>query len=98
MKTYQSDIAKFEESGAQVLGISSDNYAANKRFAEDIQVTFPLPSDFKRKVVRNYGIFDEESDCGTRATFTVDKEGVIRRIEQGQSAIVRAAGINRAAY
>jgi len=87
LKAYQSDIAKFEESGTQVLGISSDSYAANKRFAEDIQVTFPLLSDFKRKVVRDYGIFDEESGYGTRATFTVDKEGIIRHIEQGKSAI-----------
>ncbi len=87
MKAYQSDIAKFEKTDTQILGISSDSYAANKRFAEDIQVTFPLLSDFKRKVVRDYGIFNEESGYGTRATFTVDKEGTIRHIEQGSTAI-----------
>ena len=87
MKAYQADIAKFEASETQVLGISVDSYAANKRFAEDIQVTFPLLSDFKRQVVRAYGIFDEEGGYGTRATFTVDKDGVIRHIEQGKSAI-----------
>ena len=37
--------------------------------------------------MRDYGIFDEERGFGTRATFTVDKEGVIRHIEQGRSAI-----------
>lgn len=87
MKAYQADIAKFEKSDTQVLGISVDSYAANKRFAEDIGVTFPLLSDFKRQVVKAYGIFDEEGGYGTRATFTVDKEGIIRHIEQGKSAI-----------
>ena len=87
MKAYQADIAKFEQSNTQVLGISVDSYAANKRFKEDIGVTFPLLSDFKRQVVRAYGIFDEEGGYGTRATFTVDKEGIIRHIEQGRDAI-----------
>lgn len=50
-------------------------------------MTFPLLSDFKRKVVKDYGIFDEESGYGSRATFTVDREGIIRHIEQGNSAI-----------
>ncbi len=87
MKAYQSDIAKFEAHGTQVLGISVDSYAANKRFAEDIGATFPLLSDFKRRAVKDYGVFDEEGGYGTRATFTVDKEGIIRNIEQGRSAI-----------
>ena len=87
MKAYQADIAKFEQRNTQVLGISVDSYAANKRFKEDIGVTFPLLSDFKRQVVRAYGIFDEEGGYGTRATFTVDKEGIIRHIEQGRDAI-----------
>lgn len=87
MKAYQADIAKFESTGTQVIGISVDSYAANKRFAEDIGVTFPLLSDFKRQVVRDYGIFDEERSVGRRATFVIDKEGIIRHIEQGTSAI-----------
>ncbi len=64
-----------------------DSFAANKRFAEDIGVTFPLLSDWKRKVVKDYGIFDEKSGYATRATFVVDKDGIIRHIEEGRSAI-----------
>lgn len=70
-----------------MLGISVDSSPANRRFAEDIKVTFPLLSDFKRKVVKDYGIFDEERGFGTRASFVVDKEGIIRHIEQGNTAI-----------
>ena len=50
-------------------------------------MTFPLLSDFKRTVVKDYGIFDEERGFGTRATFVVDKNGIIRHIEQGGSAV-----------
>jgi peroxiredoxin len=64
-----------------------DSFAANKRFAQDIGVTFPLLSDFKRKVVKDYGIFDEASGYAARATFVVDKDGVIRHVEQGKTAI-----------
>jgi mycoredoxin-dependent peroxiredoxin len=87
LKAYQADIAKFDASDTQILGISVDSFAANKRFAEDIGVTFPLLSDFKRKVSKDYGIFDEDRGFATRATFVVDKEGIIRHLEQGASAI-----------
>ena len=87
MKAYQADIAKFEANDTQVFGISVDSSPANNRFAQDIGVTFPLLSDFKRKVVKDYGIFDEERGFGTRATFVIDKDGTIRHIEQGRTAL-----------
>jgi peroxiredoxin len=87
MKAYQADIAKFEAADTQVLGISVDSFAANRRFAQDIGVTFPLLSDFLRKVSKAYGILNEEQGFATRATFVIDKEGVIRKVEQGQTAI-----------
>jgi peroxiredoxin len=88
MKAYQSDIAKFEASGTQVLGISVDSSPANARFAQDLGLTFPLLSDFvRRQVVKDYGVFSESGGYGTRATFVVDKEGVIKHIEQGRTAV-----------
>jgi peroxiredoxin len=50
-------------------------------------VTFPLLSDFKRTVVKDYGIFNEEQQFGNRATFVIDKEGIIRHIDEGNAAI-----------
>jgi peroxiredoxin len=87
LKAYQADIANFEKSNTQVLGISVDSFAANGRFKEDIGATFPLLSDMKREAVKAYGIFDEEHFVGRRATFTIDKDGIIRHIEQGKDAI-----------
>jgi alkyl hydroperoxide reductase subunit AhpC len=50
-------------------------------------VTFPVLSDFKRTVVKEYGIYNEAQGFANRATFVIDKEGIIRRIEQGNTAI-----------
>ena len=87
MKAYQADIAKFDTNETQVLGISMDSFASNKAFAEKIGVNFPLLSDWKRKVVKDYGIYNEESGYAARATFVIDKDGVIRYVEQGNTAI-----------
>ena len=64
-----------------------DSSPANRRFAEDIGVTFPLLSDWKRKVVRDYGLLDENTGYAARATFVVDQEGIIKNIEEGRTAI-----------
>jgi peroxiredoxin len=64
-----------------------DSFFANKRFAEDIKVTFPLLSDWNRTVVKDYGILNEKSGYLRRATFVVDKEGNIQHIEEGNTAI-----------
>src|SRR5881394_2733414 len=87
MKAYQADIAKFEANDTQVFGISVDSVPANREFAKQLGVTFPLLSDFKRTVVRDYGIFNEEQGFGNRATFIVDKEGIIQHIDVGNDAI-----------
>jgi peroxiredoxin (alkyl hydroperoxide reductase subunit C) len=64
-----------------------DSFAANKRFAEDIAVTFPLLSDWKRSVVKAYGLLNDESGYSSRATFVIDKAGIIQHIEQGREAV-----------
>ena len=87
MKAYQADIAKLESTDTQVFGLSVDSVPANREFAKQIEITFPLLSDFKRTVVKDYGVFNEEQGFGNRATFVIDKEGIIRHIEEGNTAV-----------
>jgi peroxiredoxin len=95
MKAYQSGLAKFDEADTQVVGISVDSVPALNRWKEDLGgITFPLLSDFRRKVVKDYGIFDEERGFGTRATFVVDKQGILKRVEQGNTAIDPASALD----
>jgi mycoredoxin-dependent peroxiredoxin len=87
LKAYQSDIAKFDATDTQLLGISVDSFAANAEFAKKEGITFPLLSDFKRETSKKYGILNDEYGFAMRTTFVVDKEGIIRHIEQGSSAV-----------
>ena len=64
-----------------------DSYVANKRFAEDIKVNIQLLSDWKRTTTKEYGLYNETSGYGARATFVVDKEGKIQHVEVGRTAI-----------
>ncbi len=87
LQAYQADIAKFDAAETQVLGISMDSFAANKRFAQDINVKFPLLSDWKRQATKDYGLYNEDSGYGNRATFVIDKAGIIQHVEVGRTAI-----------
>jgi peroxiredoxin len=87
MKAYQADIAKFEGNDTQVFGLSIDSPYANAEFAKQIGVTFPLLSDIKHTVVKDYGLFNEEGGYGNRATFVIDKDGIIQHIDEGNVAI-----------
>ena len=64
-----------------------DSYFSNKEFAAKLGVTFPLLSDWKRQTTKQYGLYNEESGYGARATFVVDKEGKIQHVEVGRTAI-----------
>jgi peroxiredoxin len=87
MKAYQADIAKFEASGAKVFGVSTDALDVNTKFHKELGLTFPLLSDTDNTVSKTYGILHEKMKIAMRATFVVDKKGVITYIEEGGSAI-----------
>ncbi len=87
MTAYQAGIAKFQDSGAQVFGISTDNVPSLRRFADDLKLQFPLLSDFQRTVSKEYGVLIPDRGMANRATFVLDKDGRIEHIEEGSSAI-----------
>ena len=71
-----------------MLGISVDSSPANKAFAQQIGVTFPLLSDFDRKVTTEYGIMiSAEFPAARRTTFVLDKNGVIQHIDKDKEAL-----------
>jgi peroxiredoxin len=88
MLAYQAGIAKFEGVDTQVYGISTDNTPSQKEFAAKLNLSFPLLSDFsKREVATAYGVLIPASGVANRATFVVDKSGIIQHIEEGSVAI-----------
>jgi peroxiredoxin len=83
---YQDGLAEFERSGAQVIGISVNKPGANRSFAEQLGLTFPLLCDTEKKVSSRYGVLSFLR-VAKRATFVIDAGGVIRHIERGSEAM-----------
>ncbi|GCE46385.1 peroxiredoxin (alkyl hydroperoxide reductase subunit C) [Thermosporothrix hazakensis] len=82
MPSYEGELEKFRENGAEVVGISMDSTFALDAWKKLINTTFPLLSDFypQGKVTDLYGV-RHPAGMAERAVFVIDKEGVIRHIE-----------------
>ena len=70
-----------------MLGVSVDSQFANKAYAEQIGVKFPLLSDFTREVSTNYGILNPRFPVANRTTFVIDRDGIIQHIDKDKDAI-----------
>ena len=69
------------------MGVSVDSQFANKAYAEQIGVTFPLLSDFTREITTKYGILNDKFPVAHRTTFVIDKDGVIQHIDREKDAL-----------
>ena len=88
MLAYQAGIAKFDGAETKVFGISGDNTPSQKEFAKQLNLSFPLLSDFAaRETMAKYGVLLPGRGLANRATFVVDKDGKIAHIEEGSAAI-----------
>ncbi len=87
MKQYQTQHGTFTAANTRVLGVSVDSTWSNRAFREQLGVEFPILSDWKRDAARQYGLLDENSGVARRATFVVDKAGVVRKVDVGREAL-----------
>jgi len=87
MKAFQQNLKTLEAADTQVLGVSMDSPFANKAFADQIGVTFPLLSDWGGDVTRQYGIYLEKFKAARRVNFLIGKDGKIKE-EQVDSAAI----------
>ena len=69
------------------MTISGDFIATLAHWSKELNATFPMLSDYKRVVMKQYGEFNEQSFLANRATFVIDMDGKIVSIEEGNSAI-----------
>jgi peroxiredoxin len=82
--TFRDSMSRFNELNAQVLGISVDAPFANKAFATQNNLQFPLLSDYSRTALKAYGIVHEGFagldgySAAKRSVFVVDKSGTVR--------------------
>jgi peroxiredoxin len=88
MLAYQANLAKFQGHTAQVFGVSGDNTPSLGEFAKQLNLEFPLLSDFaSRETMAAYGVLMPGRGLANRATFVVDRDGKIAHIQEGSAAI-----------
>jgi peroxiredoxin len=81
--TFRDAMSNFNNLHAQVVGISVDAPFANKAFATQNNLQFPLLSDYTREVCKQYGGIHEDFagmkgySASKRAVFIVDANGYV---------------------
>lgn len=72
---------EWQDADAAVYGISVDSPFANRRFREDLDLPFPLLSDFNHDVGAEYGVLYEDyfglRGVARRAAFVIGTDGRI---------------------
>lgn len=76
----RDNIELFRANGVELMAVSVDSKAALRAWAEQEGYDFTLLADFwpHGGVAKEYGVFLEEKGFANRATFLIDKQGVIR--------------------
>ncbi len=74
----------FKETGAEVIGISSDSEGSHRRFAKLWGLPFLLLSDSKGEVRARYGVSRTLGLFPGRVTYLIDRAGVVRHVFSSQ--------------
>jgi len=75
-----------QEAGYTVLGVSVDDEASHKKFADKYELNFPLLADPNKEIVEAYGVWGEKNMYGkkymgtNRWTYIIDEQGVIQKV------------------
>ena len=75
---FRDSYADFVAAGAEVIGISADSVTSHLRFQEKYSLPFVLASDADHEAARAYGVAEGPFGLAGRATFVVDKRGIVR--------------------
>lgn len=77
---------EFLKNGFAVVGVSADSEKSHKGFAAKYSLLFQLIADTSRKIVNDYGVYQEKKMYGksffgiVRTTFIIDEKGKIEKI------------------
>ncbi|MFK5890875.1 MAG: peroxiredoxin [Flavobacteriaceae bacterium] len=82
---FRDEFEVFTDLNARVIGISSDNVASHKKFAEKYHLPFTLLADVNKKVRQLFGV--PKSTLGLlpgRVTYIINNKGVVIYIFNSQ--------------
>jgi peroxiredoxin len=83
MPAFDKRVSDFEAANTQVLGISTDSPFSHENWAKAVGISnYPLLSDVHRTVARDYGVYWADWNANNRATFIIDKNGIVKMVER----------------
>jgi peroxiredoxin Q/BCP len=91
-RDFRGRYPEFTALGAEVVGVSSDSEGRHASFAKSLDLPFPLVSDAGSKVARAFGVTRGGGWLPSkRATFVIDRAGVVRRAISAELDVSRHA-------
>ena len=78
---FRDEIVKVQKAGAVVVGVSLDDVASHKEFAEKHSVPFALLADTNKSMAKSYGVLTSKLGFSytRRDTFVIDPQGKIAK-------------------
>jgi peroxiredoxin Q/BCP len=76
--SFRDNLSTFNAHNTKIVGISTDSVESHKLFAKKHQLPFTLLSDKHKTVQKLYGVRNFFGLMPGRATFIIDRSGIIR--------------------
>lgn len=84
--SFRDSYERFVEAGAEVVGVSGDSEDSHQAFASQHRLSFPLISDPKGALRKLFGVSSTLGIIPGRATYVIDKQGIVRLVYSAQFA------------
>ncbi len=72
------DYLFFRSLDTEILAVSADGIEKTAKTVKQYKIPFKLLSDLQKTVIKEYGVFDDLSECAEASVFIIDRSGKIR--------------------
>ena len=85
LHAFQEKLEEFTKRNVQVIGVSTDSWFSHLAWLNVTKkeggiegVSYPLVSDFTKKIAKDYDVLIEEEGLALRGLFLIDKNGLVQ--------------------
>lgn len=80
VRGFRDIMDEFRSRDTEVVGVSTDSVTSHERLAASYDLPYPLLADDDGGIATAYGVLKENGKTANRATFLIDKSGVIQSV------------------